>query len=65
HIVVFVICHHPHVSDTRLSLTTQQLYLVTLQHNLTLAMFHLCDGLFSKLISYGKCFYMLECCKQY
>ncbi|ORZ07081.1 hypothetical protein BCR42DRAFT_426342, partial [Absidia repens] len=38
---VFVICHHPHISDKGLSITTQQLYLITLRHNLTLAMFHL------------------------
>ncbi|ORY96973.1 hypothetical protein BCR42DRAFT_426310, partial [Absidia repens] len=35
------LCHHPHMSDTRLPIASQQLYLVTLQHNLTLAMFHL------------------------
>ncbi|ORZ07416.1 hypothetical protein BCR42DRAFT_495969 [Absidia repens] len=41
HIVVFVICHHPRISSTRLSITTQQLYRVTHQHTLTLAIFHL------------------------
>ncbi|ORZ11568.1 hypothetical protein BCR42DRAFT_421355 [Absidia repens] len=30
-------CHHPHISFTRLPIVSQQLYLATLQHNLTLA----------------------------
>ncbi|ORZ24347.1 hypothetical protein BCR42DRAFT_402742, partial [Absidia repens] len=48
-IVVFVICHHPHISDTRLPIASQQLYLVTPQHILTLAMFHLVYNQYQRL----------------
>ncbi|ORZ09789.1 hypothetical protein BCR42DRAFT_423078, partial [Absidia repens] len=40
-IYIIIICHHPHISDTRYPIASQQLYLVTLQHILILAMFHL------------------------
>ncbi|ORZ15025.1 hypothetical protein BCR42DRAFT_416263, partial [Absidia repens] len=60
--VVFVICHHPHTSDTRLSITTQQLYLATPRYNLTLVMFHLVYNQYQRLIIhlfYNTLFYSL------